>query len=439
MYLWVPEIRSPSSLARHRRRERLAWSVTAATMGIAAAALTFLYLRGVSPAIGPLEFPIAPPEQWYLGVGVPSPSFEISPDGTLIAAVGLSQGAPGLWIRAIGSPPWRQLPGTEGARGPFWSPDSQSLGFFSGGQLKTISVSGGAPVIVSALPVEQLDSGAWSRHGVILFSGSGPLWKVKETGGTSTPVTTLGRGEAAHRWPSFLPDGEHFLYLAQTDAVYELRVGSLSSSDTASLGPIESNAVYAAGHLLFVRDGRLMARPFDEVSRQWKGDPVVAAEETAVVSYLQRGQFSVSSTGVLGYSHVGTGAWSSQLTWMDRMGKSVGTAGEPGDYMNLDLSPDERRVAVSRHKELTERPGAPFNVDIWLIDLVRAGPGIRLSDHPAREFDPAWSRDGTWIAFNSTRDGGAAFSLFQRRSNRSGDDEPLVRSEDAHHVARLVA
>ena len=145
---------------------------------------------------------------------------------------------------------------------------------------------------------------------------------------------------------------------------------------------------------------------------------------------LQRGQFSVSSTGVLGYSHVGTGAWSSQLTWMDRMGRPVGTAGEPGEFFNLDLSPDERRVAVSQHKELTERPGAPFNVDIWLIDLVRAGPAIRLSDHPAREFDPAWSRDGTWIAFNSTRDGGAAFSLFQRRSNRSGDDEPLVRSED---------
>ena len=140
------------------------------------------------------------------------------------------------------------------------------------------------------MPVELCDvphgerSATWNRGGVIIFGGFGGLQKIPSAGGKPTPVTKLENGENAHRWPWFLPDDEHFLYLAQRRRLSELRVGSLTSTDTrASLGPFESNAVYAQGHLLFVRGGKLMAQSFDPATRQLAGDPVVLADQTAAV------------------------------------------------------------------------------------------------------------------------------------------------------------
>ena len=205
-------------------------------------------------------------------------------------------------------------------------------------------------MILSDAPVGQGPSGAWSPSGFIVFGGTNRLWKVRERGGNPAPVTTLLKGQVGHQSPSFL-DNEHFLYLVHADIDYELRVGSLTAGDIESLGPFESNAVYAAGHVLFVRRGRLMARPFDAASRRWTGDPVVAADETGVAGYGRRGQFSVSSTGVLAYCRVGSGVVPSQLTWMGRNGTPAGTAGEPGVFFNMNLSPNERYVAVSQYME----------------------------------------------------------------------------------------
>ena len=269
-------------------------------------------------------------------------------------------------------------------------------------------------------------SATWNRGGVIIFGSAGGLQKIPSAGGKPTPVTTLRNGENAHRWPWFLPDDEHFLYLALGAGLNELRVGSLTANDSWSLGPFESNALYAQGHLLFVRGGKFMAQSFDTATRQLAGDPVVLADETTALDEGQRGLFSVSGTGVLGY-----GSWKrsmSQLVWMDRTGKSLGTAGGPGYYVNLGLSLDDRRVAVSQVKE---QPGAQPNVDIWLIDLARAGSGYRLTDDPAVDFDPAWSPDGQHVAFNSSRLDPlrSAYSLFVRPSNGSGRDDLLVKSE----------
>ena len=204
-----------------------------------------------------------------------------------------------------------------------------------------------------------------------------------------------------HRWPSFL-DNEHFLYLVHADIDYELRVGSLTAGDIESLGPFESNAVYAAGHVLFVRRGRLMARPFDAASRRWTGDPVVVADETGVVGYLQRGQFSVSSTGVLAYCRVGSGVDVVSIDLDGPQGTPVGTAGKPGVFFNMDLSPDGGMWPFRSIRSRQIDPGPPSTSTFGLIDLARDGARDRLTDHPAREFDPAWSRDGAWIAFNSS-------------------------------------
>jgi eukaryotic-like serine/threonine-protein kinase len=410
-----------AAVAPRRTRERLAW-IVAAVFGVISCAMVVLYLRAVPPAPGPLEFTIAPPANWVFTARTPAPTFVIAPDGRHLAVVASSEGVAMLWVRPIASPAWRQLPETQGAEGPFWSPDSQSLGFFANDRLKTVRVSGGAPVVICEARVGQVPGGAWSHNGVILFGGAGPLWKVGVSGGHATSVATLGPGEIAHRWPSFLPDGEHFLYLAQAYGRSELRVGSVASTDTTSLGAYESHAVYASGYLLFVRSGRLMAQPFDTDSRQLNGNPLVVADPAAIVVPWHRGQFSVSRAGVLAYSSVGRPK--ARPTWKDRTGKTMGMAGEPGFYWVLRLSPDDRRLAVA---QLKEEPGGQSNWDIQVIDLARAGIATRLTFDAARDHDPAWSPDGTQIAFVSNRIG-ERFSLFRRPSDRSGDDELLVES-----------
>jgi eukaryotic-like serine/threonine-protein kinase len=195
----------------------------------------------------------------------------------------------------------------------------------------------------------------------------------------------------------------------------------LTSDRTVSLGPFESHAEYVDGRLLFVRGGNLMAQPFDADTLRPTGDPVRLGALAAVDPPWQRGMFSVSATG-LAYS--GTARTPSELTWLDRQGQPLGTVGPPGVYFNLDLSPDEQRVAVS---QLTHPRGAGGRRDIWLIEAEGGGPQL-LTDDAAWDFDPAWSRDGSQVAFNSNRPrpGRSPFSLFMRASDASGQDELLV-------------
>ena len=413
------------AVAPRRNRERFAW-IVAAAFAVVSCAMVVLYLRVVPPAAGSFEFPIAPPENWVFETGNPK-TFEISPDGRQVAAAAYSQGVTMLWVRPIANPRWRQLPWTQGARGPFWSPDSQSLGFFAGGKLKKIGVNGGSPETVADAPESgqgQVFSGAWNREGVILFGeGANSIRKVGPGVGNPAPATTFGKGETAHRWPSFLPDGQHFLYLALGSGTSELRVGALGSPETASLGPADGNAVYASGYLLLVRGGRLMAHPFDTDARRFTGDPLVVAESITGTGPSRPGQFSISAAGVLGF--VRDVRPMAQLTWIDRTGNKVGTAGGPGLYLNLDLSYDERRVAVSDLKETFD--SVPASRDIWLLDLAGDGPAKRLTTDAAFEYDPAWSPDGSQVAFNSSRIG-EKYSLWVRRSDASGEDELLVKS-----------
>ena len=408
--------------SRRHARERFAWLLAAAS-SVGFAAMAGLYLRPGPPPLGPIEIPVAPPENWSFS-GFAHYGFEISPDGRSLVASVFSQGRWMLWVRPVSNSAWRLIPDTQNASGPFWAPDSQQIGFFANGQLKTVRLSGGSPKPVCDAPARA--SGAWSRDGVILFGapldvpGAGALWKVSSGGGNPAPATTPGEGGTVHHWPSFLPDGDRFLYVAQTGAKAEVWMGSLSSTHTTSLGPFESHAVFDRGYLLFVQAGRLMAQRFSPDPPRLQGDPRVVLDETGVDSRPRRGQFSVSATGVLAYRHI---HGLTTLTWMDRNGNPIGTAGEPGFYNNVSLSRDGRRVAVAR---FTTFPGELLNADIWQIDLARDGTTSRLTTDPAAEFDPAWSRGGTQVAFVSTRRGPLA--LFRRDS--SGDEELLVESPE---------
>ncbi len=416
-------VETPAVPSRHR--ERVAWIVAGAS-AIALSGLALLYVRDPRPTPAePVEFAIALPENSrFMGS---APEFAISPDGRHVAFAAVSDGISKLWVRSLATLELRPLPGTEGARSPFWKPDSRALGFFASGQLKTIQLNGASPIVLGDVPWPAAGNshigGTWNAADVIAFGQhTGPLHQVTGAqGGVARPLTKLVEGDVVHRWPSFLPDGQHFLYLAQRGMTDELRIGSLSSADTISLGPFESHATYAAGHVFFVRGGNLMAQPFASDTRQLGGEPVLVAAQTAVDPPWQRGMFSVSATA-LAYSRGARTPW--ELTWQDRHGKVVGTAGRPGVYFNLDLSRDEQRVAIS---QMTQRPGARADFDIWLIDLARAGAASRLTDDPAWEFDPAWSPDGR-VAFNSNRPHPqrSAFSLFVRASNSSAEDVRLV-------------
>jgi len=403
-----------------RSRERIAWA-SAALLGIAlvgAGLVAVRHLREAPPPADPVQFHIIPPQDTVMQ----SPQLAISPDGRQVVFIA-SKGVASLWVRALATLEARALPGTEGAGIPFWSPDSRSVGFFAGGKLKKIQIGGGPPIVLCDAPAAR--GGTWNSDNTIVFGlQNGPLQKVSSTGGTPAPATIVDNGETGHRWPWFLPDGRHFVYVAMLGGTRaagtgSLRVGSLESNETTSLGLSDSNVAYGSGHLIFVRSSNLMAQPFDPHRRVSLGEAFPVLDELRPLTSTLYAPFSVSATGVLGYSR--GGVQSSQLTWFDRTGRVLGTVGEPGFYINLALSPDERRLAASLGT------GSPMNIDIWLIDLARDATPSRFTFDPATEFDPAWSPDGSQVAFTSSRTG--TNRLYRHASSGSGQDEPLLKSD----------
>jgi len=416
-----------------RVRERLGWTVAAA-LALALGGTMLLTNRNVSQRKPELvEFPILAPEG--LRFTRYSAEFAVSPDGRQVAFVATSSAGSSLWIRSLATVDPRPLPATEGARNPFWSPDSHSIGFFAGNQVKAVQASGGSSVVSfpwsGSFPEASerggfAPNGAWSNKGVIVFGPSidGNLYQINvKGGGTPTPVTTPVTSpgpDDSHRWPSFLPDDQHFLYTSFAGTTRELRVGSLTTPDTVVIGTFESPGAYAAGHLFFVRGGNVMAQSFNEKTLRLEGDPARLGAQVRRDLLTDPG-FSVSANGALVFLQ--PPRTEPQLTWLDRTGRPVGIVGDPGTFANLDLSPDGTQVAVSRR---TPRPIAGAQADIWLIDLA-SGRATRLTDDPAGNFDATWSPDGKHIVFNSRRLG--RYSLFMRASDGSGVDVPLVKSE----------
>ena len=269
------------SSAPRRRRDRLVWITAAFLVGsVLAAGSLAVWQRRTAATVGDsVEFEIGPaPGSQFPR---PIPDFVVAPDGSHLAMVALTETGLALWVKRMDSSEYRPLPGTQGAVHPFWSPDSRQIGFFAESKLKTVGLTGDAPFEVGEATSGFYGGGggAWNQDGVILLkSRAGPLQKVSATGGTPTTVTTLKGAETEHLWPSFLPDGQHFLFLAVGPGLPQLHVGSLTSMDPTPVGTIRSSAVYSAGHLLFVQGG-LMAQPFDLRSRQLTGEPYPLSQQ----------------------------------------------------------------------------------------------------------------------------------------------------------------
>jgi len=429
---WIAEGGSQVGLpvavvSRRKSRERLVWITITMLLALAAAFPWAIRSIGRAPADArPMRFVVSPPEKASFTAD-PPPAGRVSPDGHHIAFVASSGAGPQLWVRALDSLTAQPLPGTEGASYPFWSPDSRFIAFFADGRLKKIELSGKSPQILC----DALEGvgGAWNREGTIVFSRSfsgEPLYRVPASGGAPAPVTRLdsSRREDSHRWPYFLPDGRHFLYLASistrqaNNAIY---VGSLDSQEARRLVTANSSVAYAPpGFLLFVSNETLMAQPFDPDRLALKGDAVPIAERVQPSVPNAYASFSVSENGVLTYW---AGTAESELVWFDRAGSRLGALGGASDYMSPSLSPDEKRVAVVRSDSHTG------SRDIWLIEVAR-GTHTRLTSDRAEEAFPLWSPDGGRIVFISNRDGPE--DLYQRLLTGAGRDEALYKSSAPH-------
>jgi serine/threonine protein kinase len=403
----------------------LGWAV-AGLLLLGLVGLAVMYLRRGSPETEVMRFALTPPGKSSFGDAA-----VISPDGNQIAFVAVAEsGDTSLWVRSLDSVDARQLAGTEGASYPFWSPDSRMIGFFAGGKLKRIDQNGG-PTQTLADASSDPRGGAWGPDGTILYgpNTTSPLYKVPATGGQAVPATTLDAslGETSHRWPSFLPDGKHFIYFVRGPAKDKqgLFVGSLDSQERKSILNTEVQGMYAsgpnasAGHLLFVKENSLLAQAFDPVRLEMSGDPVVLVQRVlnfpTQVGPTAHACFSVSNNGDLVYRTGGT--QTTQMTWFDRSGKQLDAVSPPGFYNEPQISPDGKKVLIGR-----EEDSAP---EIAVIDLTR-GLVTRLTFDPAPDFSAVWSPDGTRVMYSSQRD--SKFSIYQRLASGAAGDELVLAS-----------
>jgi dipeptidyl aminopeptidase/acylaminoacyl peptidase len=318
-------------------------------------------------------------------------SIAISPDGRRVTFVPTSDGVLRLWLRPLDQITAQPLSGTDGASYPFWSRDSQSIGFFATGKLKRIDIGGGRPRILADAYGGR--GGTWNRDGVILHAlGVSGLRRVSEQGGETSAVTQLGGGQTNHRFPSFLPDGRRYLYFTQgsteTQGVY---LGALDSPASTHLTAADSPAAYSEpGFLLFMRQGSLVARRLDS-SGALGADQTVIADGVGLDGSLGAAAFSTSSSGVIAY-RVG-GPVRRQLIWYDRTGRQTGEVGLP-DANNLQypsLSRDGRRLAIDRT--------VLNNRDVYVADLAASGNSARLTFDADVDATPVWSPDGRRIVF----------------------------------------
>lgn len=341
----------------------------------------------------------------------------LSPDGTKLVfpAGGF------LWALSLNETEPRRLEGTQDATFPFWSPDSRSLGFSADGKLKTVDMSGGAPVTLCDAPI--LRGASWGRDGTILFEPGShtPIYRVAAAGGTPVAVTKLDATKhTTHRWPSFLPDGKHFLYLAAKhedarDPSTEIYVASLDGHLNRPLVHSFAQAEYASGYLLYLRDTTLMAQPFDLDKLEFTGDAVAVAEKVTCITSTWGAIFSASQNGVLVYQ-AGEHSNQSELRWYDRKGRNLSVL-ESGISYGPRLSPDGTSLAVDF--------GDPDR-HIWIFDLHR-GVKSRLT-FKVSDFAPVWSPDGSRIAFTVLTNGVAAESIFTQKSNGEGQGESIHAS-----------
>ena len=329
----------------------------------------------------------------------------LSPDGqTLAFAATDASGQSSLWIRSLGSSEAQHVDQSEGALLPFWSPDSQFIGFWAAGKLKKVRASGGTLETIYSVP--EIAQGAWGPDGTILFARAvdSPILRVAPGGGVATTVSSLLPGQVSQMWVQFLPDGKHFIYLARTsltsdDPGAKIYAQSLDGGTPIPLLTSQSRAIAVTDYLLFARDQTLFAQRMDWKALQKIGEPTLLASNVAASpAYLGTSEFTASQNGVLIY---GTARGSSfdQFNWYSRDGSVFGSLEPVIDFQQFTLSPDGKHLALnSFHQHATG--------SLWLIDIA-TNTTTALATDPHAQSDPVWSPDSRYIAFNLLPNGGS--------------------------------
>jgi Tol biopolymer transport system component/tRNA A-37 threonylcarbamoyl transferase component Bud32 len=414
-------------VASRRRAGRLGWLVAAALAVVTSALAALLITRRAPPSPLMRASILPPPGAEFVSTWLDAGPVEISPDGSrLVFTARKGEGANQLWVRALRDSEARPLSGTEGASRPFWSPDGRFIGFFADRALKKVDVNGG-PVFKLAEAIESR-GGTWSEDGEILFTpdARGPVYRVAAAGGKATPATVYGPKDTTHRYPRFLPDGKHFLYLVRHSGAGpgeepEIRVGAIGSKDSKVVVNVASNAVYASGHLLYVREGALVAQRFDLGALAVRGEPVTLVPDVRMDERFSRGVFSASDNGVL-VCQTGKHTTQSALRWIDRKGTILGTVGEPAQFFNggdPNISPDGARATAAI---VDLRTGIS---DIWMIDLA-SGTRNRFTAGPGDKYCAVWAPDGRRLAFSVSHPGGSGYDIVGKASSGAGAEEMLI-------------
>ena len=401
----------------------LPW-IAAVVAALALGAAAGFLLHRPAPSAQSIRTVINPPEKTTLNlIGDSAGPPVLSPDGSAIAfaASGVDNKTM-LWLRPTNSLEAHPIPGSENATFPFWSPDSRSIAFFGDGRLKTIEIEGGSAQIIADAPFGR--GGAWAPDGTILYSPNTqlPLMRVSVNGGASSPITQVDHTRhTSHRWPIFLPDGKHFVYLAihhdpSRSVNNTIVYASLDGRENRPLFHAESNAIYAQGYLLYARNDQLMAQRFDPSNGTVSGDPQVVAKGVMNDIATWHMDASVSESGLLIFGSGGTGDW--QLVFSDIASKQVTTVADKlFNLQTASVSPQGDRVAMQVDNGTS---------DIWIQDLVR-GVRTRLTFGPVQNSNPVWSPDGKWIVYNADRNGHAVFC--RKLSDGSGAEE-ILYTED---------
>jgi serine/threonine-protein kinase len=332
-----------------------------------------------------------------------------------------------LFVRKIDQLQATALGGTTNATIPFFSPDSQWIGFFADGHLKKVSVTGGAAV--SLCPTTGTPRGAsWGEDDTIIFqpgTAPGPLMRVPAAGGTTaTPLSAAAEGESFQRWPQVLPSGKGVIYSGTT------AVGSWESANIM-LQPLPSGTprvlerggfhgrYVRSGHLAYMREGTLFAVPFDLGKLEVDGRPAPALEGVLSNSSTGGAQFSVSDAGTLVFAPgKGSGA-NRPMVWMDRTGATTPLRSTETDWTGPRFSPNGQTLAVAINDGTQQ--------DIWLYDWVRDTP-TKFTFDPASDNSPVWSPDGKRIAFASDRGSKGVNNLYWQRADGTGEVQRLTES-----------
>ena len=426
---WISEAGSQAGVFAVKAGNK-SWSVKAlgglaaalAIATLAFASFAYLYLRGdASPASTKTEI-LPPIDKAFFPTG-----YALSPDGTRLAfTVQTVEGKLSIWVRALDSSVAQELAGTESGGIPLWSPDSQWIAFFADGKLRRIPAGGGTVQVICDAPVGR--GGSWNADGVIVFAPgiTGTLQKVSAGGGTPTPVTQLDEstGEQTHRWPEFLPDGKHFLYLARQNSDKQpsgIYVGSLEGNFRKKVMDGTSNAQYVQpGYLLFVKDETLLAQRFKLSTLSVEGDAISLATDVSRRLGSLWNAVTASQNGRIVYSPEG---FESDLELMttDRTGNPVSTFRANGTTTMLRVSPDGKKVALA---ELTVDKAT---AGVWIHDLA-SHLSTRLVLTDASYASPTWSPDGTQVAFASTKSG--PFNMYVKALSGGEEEKSIHTSPD---------